>query len=230
MSAPMFSLLHASRGRPAKAVEAMQHALAVASNRAAIEYIVACNDDDQETIEAFDKTPAIVVFGPYRASVEAWDWAAKVSKGEIIIQVQDDLVLEDGWDTKLIRHLRELQPPWSERPAVIAVNDGFRRDRLLCTAIVNRARYVQQGEFLHCGYDSMYSDDEFSVRAYADADEGRCKLIDARDITFRHDNVYHLKGTPDATALRQNSPEAYRRGAQLFAERNGHLMKYRTWN
>lgn len=233
MSDVTFSLLHASRGRPTKAVAAMKDALAKADNPSQIDYIVAANDDDQETIAAFDKLAAMVVFGPFRGSVEAWNAAAKMARGDILIQMQDDLVLPSGWDGMLRSEYEDGRKYIGERikkcPAVIAVHDGYRNDALLCTAIMNRARYEQQGEFLHAGYQSMYSDDEFSVRAYSDAAEGRCTLIDATDIVFRHDNPLHLKQPCDETHQRQNSAEAYAKGAALFRERNGHLMKWRTW-
>lgn len=231
MSTPTFSLLHASRGRPAKAVAAMQDALAKADHPKSMDYIVACNDDDHETITAFDKLAAMVVFGPYRGSVEAWNAAAKMARGDILIQMQDDLVLPNGWDEMLLEWLEGANTDanwWRATPVVVAVYDGYRKDRLLCTAIMNRARYDQQGHFLFPGYQSVFSDDEFTVRAYQDEADGKCAVI-RTDLVFRHDNPLHLGQPCDETHQRQNSAEAYHLGMNLFVERNRHLMKWRTW-
>jgi hypothetical protein len=198
-----------------------------------VNYVFATENEDTETHDTIRNLCNLpewplptVVAGDFKGSAPAWDAAAKVSRGHILVQMQDDLVLPEGWD----KILRDLAAPHASAPCAIAVADGYRKDNLLCTAIINRARYEQQGEFLHAGYQSVFSDDEFSVRAYRDVEEGRCTLVDARDlVTFRHDNVYHIKGVPDATALRQNSPEAYESGMRLFIARNPWYRKYRTW-
>ncbi len=232
---PTFSLLHASWGRPEKAVAAMKDALAKAAHPGAVEYIVAVNDDDAPTLAAFDAEAAFIVFGPFKGSAAAWDAAAKASRGRLLIQMQDDLVLPERWDETLVERVLQSEPLMplyailDNIPVVIAVSDGYRKDALLCTAICNRARYEQVGEFLHAGYLSVFSDDDFTVRAMRDAAEGRCKLIDARDIVFKHENPYHTGAPHDATLLRENSPEAYRIGAALFAQRNPWAAKYRTW-
>jgi len=77
----------------------------------------------------------------------------------------------------------------------------------------------------------MFSDDEFSCRAYADAADGLCVLIKAPQIVVRHENPYHTGAPQDNTLLRQNSPEAYAQGQRLFVERNHQLLTrgFRTW-
>lgn len=233
MSTPIFSILHATRGRARKAVEAMLDTFASATCIGDIEYIVAANDDDIETMEAFDKFNVMTVFGPYRGSVEAWNAAATQATGRWLIQMQDDLGLPPNWDKLLgdaiVGHYDHGSIELG-KPKIIRVSDGYRKDDLICTAIMNIARFRQQGEFLHGGYQSVFSDDEFSVRAYRDAEAGTCTIIDARHIIFRHDNPYHLKQPSDLTHARQNSPEAYALGEKLFWERNPWAAKYRTWS
>lgn len=218
----MISLLHATYGRPKKAVEAMRHSLLNAATPGNVEYIVAVEDTDLESMKAFDETEARVVSGQFGGSAPAWDAAAKVAKGELLVQMQDDLVLPMDWDRMLLERITpEYHTPFPPRPLVIRVSDGFRKDSLLCTAIINRARYEQVGEFLHAGYRSVYSDGEFTLRAILDAKAGKCTLIDARDITFLHRHHYHDPSVPmDATYARENSNEAYAQGLRLFNERN----------
>ena len=117
-------------------------------------------------------------------------------------------------------------------PLVIAVSDGYRKDALQTIAICNRARYEQVGEFIHAGYRSVFSDDDFTIRGLADSADGKCTLIDARDLTFTHRHHYHDKSVPwDPVYARGNSTEAYAQGQALFMKRNSHLVArgLKTW-
>ncbi len=238
MSAPMFSLLHATFGRPAKAIAAMHMALERADNPDAVGYIFAVNNDDPSWSDfraalILSEERATLLSGGYAGSAPAWDAAAKISTGQILIQMQDDLVLPPHWDGMLVEELEGANVDrnhWRTVPTVVRVRDGYRRDALLCTAIMNRARYEQQGEFLHAGYQSVFSDDEHSLRAYADEADGKCQVI-RTDIEFRHENPYHTGAPHDATLRRENSPEAYALGGKLFMERNAALVArgFKTW-
>ncbi len=236
-----FSLLHATYGRPKKAVEAMVRAMAQAKHPDWVEHIFAINSDDPTHAETLyrrsmawesgiNPVPTLFVAMPFKGSAPAWDVAAKLSTGDILIQMQDDLELPRWWDMMLLGVLQQI-PGWHQTPIVIAVGDGYRKDDLRCTAICNRARYEQQGEFLHAGYMSVFSDDEFTIRAKADDKDGKCRLIKT-DIVFTHRHHYHDNSVPmDATYERENSGVAYQIGAELFAKRNElHILHgLRTW-
>lgn len=231
-----FSVLHATLNRPEKAVAAMRMWLDRAANPSQVEYIFACNADDpsfSRILELGGKVPARYELGPFKGSAAAWDAAAKVSTGEVLIQGQDDVEPPEGWDVALHERMeREMalatlefasgeRRTYSVNPAFIAVSDGFRKDRLCCTAIMNRARYEQQGEFLHAGYLSVFSDDEVTYRAYRDQRDGKCTVIEACDLVFLHRHHYHDKSIPfDSTYEKENSQEAYQFGRQLFTARN----------
>ncbi len=201
-----------------------------------IEYIMVCDEDDETRFEVIRRTTDIdvgfyaYVDHPGTGSASAWDFGAKFSTGNILIQAQDDVEPPQGWDDLLAAATSV--DPLSQWPIFIAVSDGFRKDRLCCTAIMNRARYKQQGEFLHAGYMSVYSDDEVTYRAYRDQRYGECSVIEARDLVFLHRHHYHDKSVPmDDTYRRENSDEAYLHGGILFCKRNPEA-KYdgiRTW-
>lgn len=189
-------------------------------------------------------TQVKIVTGQFNGSAPAWDAAAKASSGLVLIQAQDDVEPPEGWDNSIWNALErapgtaflqfaEGPPvPYSVEPAFIAVSDGFRKDKLCCTAIMNRARYEQCGEFLHPGYISVFSDDDVAIRAYADAAAGKCSLIEARDLVFLHRHHYHDKSVPmDATYERENSSKAYAHGQALFMKRNADLVAkgFKTW-
>src|SRR5580693_426675 len=120
-------------------------------------------------------------------------------------------------------------PIMENRPAVLAISDGIRADPLLCIAILTRARYEQQREgpngkpyLFHQDYLGVFSDNEFTVRAYDDG-----VTVEAKDIMFQH---HHPVGNPeiplDATYEAQNSPERYAQGLAVFNRRNPkHALK-----
>ena len=241
---PTFSILHATYGRPAKAVEAMRLWCSNAISPAYTEYIFACNSDDptlpelRKLLEDMGNISIVqfarwdIIEGDFKGSAPAWDAAAKASTGAVLIQGQDDIEPPESWDILLCRRMDEGGPLISAQPFFISVSDGYRKDELLCTAIMSRGYYAQKGEFLHAGYLSVFSDDEFSVRAYMDAADGRAEWINANNLTFLHRHHYHDQSVPmDETYQRENSAEAYAHGLRLFTERNTHQINrgFRTW-
>ena len=220
-----------------------------ADNPDNIEYIFALNKDDK-TIPAFQtaifkpwayldsdekKKRQIFQYGDFPGSAPAWDAAAKASTGLVLIQAQDDVEPPvGGWDTMLLEWLEgaNVNPNhWRTVPTVVAVRDGYRRDRLLCTAICNRVRYNQVGHFLFPEYLSVFSDDDFSYSAYRDERDGKCMVV-RTDLEFRHEHAYHNSSVPmDATYARENSSIAYGLGADLFFKRNpeAHKDGLRNW-
>lgn len=238
---PTFSILHATYQRPEKALAAMRMWFERAANPDALEYIFACNEDDPNhaivRLEWLRHHQVRLLIGPFAGSAPAWDAAAKASTGLVLIQAQDDVEPPVGWDLSL--KARFIEYDQADRrgtyfdysaPTFIAVSDGYRKDNLCCTAIMTRARYEQCGEFLHAGYLSVFSDDDVTIRAYADAAAGRCVLIEARSLVFLHRHHYHDKSVPmDATYQRENSAEAYAQGQALFMRRNAEILKFKTW-
>lgn len=239
---PTFSVLHASYGRPAKAVLAMRQWFERATVPEGVEYVFALNDDDlafhqyMELLSWMTQLAKriIIITGRFKGSAPAWDAAAKASSGQILIQGQDDIEPPDGgWDSMLLEWLQGANTDlgrWRSVPTVVAVRDGYRKDGLLCTAICNRLRYEQQGHFLFPGYISVFSDDEFTIRAISDDSEGKCMLIKT-DLVFWHHNPYHTGAPQDATLRRENSSEAYAHGQALFMKRNADLVAkgFKTW-
>jgi len=235
MSTPTWSILHATYGRPQKAVAAMRMWFERAARPDEVEYIFAVNEVEQPIISAVMASygRASYVLGDYAGSAPAWDAAAKASTGQWLIQASDDVECPVAWDAMLENAVictgNALDPLW---PQVVAVSDGYRKDALQTIAICNRARYEQVGEFIHAGYRSVFSDDDFTIRAIADSADGKCTLINARDLTFTHRHHYHDKSVPwDPVYARGNSTEAYAQGQALFMKRNSHLVArgLKTW-
>lgn len=234
---PHVSVLHATYGRPEKAMSAYQDWMDRAAQPNGVEYVFAVNSDDPtvERLATLAQGCGIeFCMATFRGSAPAWNAAAALSRGKILVQGQDDVVPPMRWDELLCEELDHagLLFPWDSTPTFIAVSDGYRKDKLCCTAIMNRARYEQCGEFLHPGYLSVFSDDEVTLRAYGDAQDGKCTLIEARHLVFKHEHAYHNPAVPmDDTYRRENSQIAYAHGQKLFVERNAALLQrgFRKW-
>lgn len=222
-----FSLLHATRGRPEKALQTRANFFAAADTPLGIEHIFAIDEDDKESLEALKHYRHVVLPAPGNC-VAAWNRAAEVAKGNILVQLSDDWIPSYSWDSHVWAAFEEgariKKGSIEKTPLVLAVKDGLRTDDLLCIAILNQARYRQQrdGEgtpyMFSPEYKGVYSDNEFSVRAYKD----RC-VIKAKHIEFIHDHPLR-NGVPveewDMTYTQQNSAERYQEGLATFQRRN----------
>lgn len=209
---PRISLLHATRGRTTQAVSTRDTWLNMASDPSRIEHIFAVDADDAVSVEMAKQF--ISVTSGAKSCVAAWNLAAASATGDILVQLSDDWVPCMGWDAILLNVVAGRDP--LKEQFVVAPNDGHRTDQLLCMAILSRARYEKQGHLFFPGYESVFSDNEFSARAYKDR-----IVIDARAmLRFEHKHPAFGKGTMDATYQHNNTRERYAAGEALFKERN----------
>jgi glycosyltransferase involved in cell wall biosynthesis len=211
-SRPTISLIHATRGRSSKAVACRDAFLQSAFNPANVEHIFCVDLDDEVSMEMSQQFEHVV--SDQRSCVAAWNKGARKASGDLIIQLSDDWLPPLHWDLRLLELVasRDL----AKEEVVIAINDGARKDSLLCMAIMSRGRWEKQGDMFFAGYESVFSDDEFSHRAWNDG-----VVIDARDrITFVHAHPQFGHGQLDATYQHNNQSERYKRGRALFQLRN----------
>jgi len=209
---PKISLIHATRGRVNKAIQCREMWLDLATMPARIEHIFGIDADDKESLRWLKSFNHVV--SPDRTCVSAWNLAAKKATGEILIQLSDDWVPYRGWDADLLREVEGHDP--NETEFAIAISDGARKGNLMCMAIMSRARYnAQGGEMFSPEYEGVWSDDEFSHRAYRDG-----IVFDAKHIVFHHMHPAHGKGEMDATYAHQNDVAKYKRGEEAFRRRN----------
>jgi len=198
------SLLHATRSRSEKALACRALWLSKAARPELVEHIFAIDDDDVDSLSNINTNRVIVPRG--KGSVQAWNAAAEKSKGEILIQLSDDWIPSDNWDTAIIN---EFYGCIDER--VLAISDGHRKDDLLCMAILNRARYNKQGFLFHPEFFSVFSDDFFTWAAKKDG-----VIKEAKHIVFEHAHPIFGKAEMDATYARSNSQEHYINGHAIF--------------
>lgn len=212
MPASLISLLHATRGRVDGAATARERWLVAADNPQLVEHVFAFDRDDEASVAGLGEFRHVVVEESNKGCVAAWNLAARSSSGRILVQLSDDWLPIAGWDTRIIERFRDLS-----RPGVLKINDGRRVDDLLCMAIFTRP-WLEEigGDMFSPEYFGVYSDDEFSFRAY---DAG--VVIDARDIMLTHVHPnYDVRVQPDDTHRRQNDDRRLAEGRNIFLRRN----------
>jgi len=217
---PVISLLHATRGRPAQAAHTRNQWLNLASEPEKIHHIMAVDADDAPSLRLAKQFEHVVCAGT-QSCVAAWNMAADHAIGDLFVQLSDDWIPVPGWDAKL---LAELGGDTSQE-AVVAISDGHRTDDLLCMAICTRARWEKQGrELFSPEYESVFSDNEFSHRAWRDG-----VVIDARKrIEFVHLHPAFNSAPNDPTYVHTNSSARYRNGKATFLRRNPDANK--SWS
>ena len=156
-----------------------------------------------------------------RDCVTGWNLAVRHAAGDILVQVSDDLHPPSGWDAELRRRLDV------KKPQVLAIDDGARRDRLICHAILTRPYLDRFGYLFHPSYESMYCDRELSDVAYASG-----AVVEARDLLFEHrhirravDGLVPLDGASelhDAVSQAHEGRERYRYGKANYRYRRAH--------
>lgn len=234
MTIPIFSLLHATR-RPEKAATAMRMWLDRAGITTGIEYIFAVDRADggiDPLIRALGVQPGLPVSFVEcgtTGSAKAWDAAYRRSRGSVLIQVSDDFECPHEWAPELLLRLNLASARGVDAPAVVAVSDGFRTDRLTTIAIATRAYCALEGCFISRAYDSVFSDGEFCLRAYLADAKGWATVIEARDMVFRHRHAWAdpVNVPWDHVYEESNSAQRYDEGGRIFRERNPDWFKAR---
>lgn len=221
---PAISLIHATRGRPKQARECRQLWLNSANNPSGIEHVFAVDNDDTDSIAQLADLNTHIVKEVGGGCVAAWNLAAGHATGMILVQLSDDWLPLPGWDDILVNRIGRVN-----MPLVLRISDGHRADDLFCMAIMTRARMKQQGWFLPPAYTGIYSDDEFSFRAFKDG-----VVVDARDVVFTHSHPNYDASVPmDETYQRQNDNAKYAEARAIFLQRNpgakGHWLHEGKW-
>lgn len=223
MSGPTVSCLHATRGRPEKALATMRLWAERATNPGDIEYVLAYEKGDAATEAHLDAVlpsanmpwfegGVLAIRGDFGASCPAWNAAYQASSGKVLIQVSDDMLPPADYDTAI---LARLPTCWEVEPFVVAVADSNRKDRLLTTLVASRTFCEEEGCFLYPKYKSVWSDGDATFRAY----KRKC-VIEARDLVFEHKHPFFDKSVPmDSTYAMQNDTIRYYEGEKLFSER-----------
>ncbi len=201
---PTITLLHATRGRPQKAVLTRKIWYDMADQPERIEHVFAFDADDRESscLRRFHH----IELRPGGGCVAAWNNAAMMANANVLVQLSDDWLPCANWDRLIMERLGNV-----EEPKVLAISDGLRNDQLMCMAICTRAYILQDWYLFNPSFTGVYSDNDFSERAYA-----RGQVIEAKDIMFEHQHPFANKEKWDRTYIEQNAPERFAEGQRIL--------------
>ena len=218
---PRISLLHATRGRWSQAIGAMNMWMARAANPAAVEHWFAIDEDDVESREKLRRFRCVLSKAS-TYSVGAWNKAASVATGDVLIQIADDFEPPPNWDAMILKALEADKYSLSGHlfdEKVLRVSDGCRTDGLLTMAIVTRRWYEKHGLF-HVEYRNVYSDTDLTATATKEN-----AIIAAPNIVIKHHHPFFNKAVPmDATYERGNDPAEYERAKKIYEQRHPKLV------
>lgn len=209
MSTACISVVHATR-RGTAALRARDRWLDAAAHPGQIEWIFAVDEDDAATAAVFAESDRVIRSPGDGGSVAAWNAAAVVSTGEIIVQMSDDWTPAPQWDATI----RERLAGREKSEAVLRISDGHRTDELICMVILTRAYYARYGRIFYPGYFSVYSDNDFTLQAERDG-----VIVEARDVVFEHNHPLFTTRLLDKVYRRSNAPLRYEHGRALFKSR-----------
>ena len=180
--------------------------LSHANNPNKIQHIIGIDEDN------FGYGGNEKIITPNGKCIGAWNACAKNAKGKYIVQLSDDFMPIRGWDDEIRKRL-----PDPEKPSVLAVSDGHRKDDLLCMAICTKKTLEYLGgnlfhpEYAQCS--GIFSDNEFTIRT-------KEIQVNARDLVFEHKNPFWTGENQDEVFRRHNSQENYKLGEEIFKRRN----------
>lgn len=208
----MFSLIHATRGRPKQCLSTRAEWIRQAVHPENIEHVFGVDSDDGETLKAVRSYRHVIV--PRNGCVAAFNAAAAASSGKVLVVMEDDLFPCPDWDVKLIAALNGRL----DVPTVLRLGNKHRPGNPIgCGYVVTRARYEQNGWVFHPEFRGMYADNDFFLRAQLDG-----VIVDVEHIQFDHRHPFYTTGRLDAdkTYAEENAPAEYKHGEEVFRRLN----------
>lgn len=213
MSQPIFSICHAS-ARPAMWLESHDAWWRTCKNQEQVEYIMAIDErwgfKRDESVLLHPQTRIHWCTGK-RGAITAWNEAAELSAGKILIMNADDMRPPQDWDAKLLEVIPDLNSEF-----VVEVSTGPLADdrRLMVLYILSRKRYERLGYVLHPDYTALWVDNEYTEHARLDN-----VVIDARSLRFEHLHPHQGHGKWDAVYESGNTQDSWNQGVALFNRR-----------
>lgn len=205
-SGARISLLHATRGRPMEAAAARMLWMERAAEPDAVEHIFACDPDDPHgpSLGGFRHIVQDEGGGP----VGAWNMAASIARGEVLVQVSDDMIPPMHWDRAILAAIGD-----TSEPRVLRVSDGHRTDGLIVLAIVTREWVRRTGYLFHPAFFSMFSDSWLTEQAQAAG-----AIIEAPHLLFEHRHPFFTGEPMHATTAESNRLLHYATGAAVLRQ------------
>lgn len=179
------------------AVDRFQEWKAKATNFDMVEWIFGIDESDEITRAEISsyvfhlelENVRLAINRGHQSCTAAINKCAQVSKGDILVDVCDDVGCPDGWDNIL----REIIPEPLEQDVFLRCGDG-QSSELCPHPIISRKRYEMLGYFMHPDFNPFHSfgDEDATLRARKDG-----SMIERLDIVFEHRHPAFGKGEWD---------------------------------
>jgi hypothetical protein len=198
--------------RPDKAIKIRELWLERAARPELVAYFFGVNEADHSVVEGLSHLPHEIsqaVPEGHSSAVANYNAAARAaaSAAKVVVIAQDDIYPPHGWDEQIIRAME----PHKGKPAVLHVFDGFRRDKIMVIPCFNWNYWAGRKWLFNPEFDGYWSDTEWSWRVYKEG-----VVVEAPHIQFYHDHPLFTGAASDAEYMRQQNPEAERRGRLVF--------------
>lgn len=176
------SLLHATRGRPQKTLQVRAEWIDKAAKPEDVEHIYGVDADDLDTAVVLGSRRKVIV-APPKGCFAAYNAAAEVSTGDMLIPIEDDLHPQQGWDEQV----REAMLPYIDQVAVLSVCDG----QNACIEWAFTRKFYEVRGLYHPDYYGLFADTEIRTRIRAD----EVLNVQAPHILFSHQQFQPGSGT-----------------------------------
>lgn len=213
------SLLHATYHRPGGPWEVVQAWLSAAVEPERVEYVLACDEDDQLGEHNDWLANVKIIRNPVDAlwstAVRNWNAAADASTGDLLVVVADDLFPPRGWDEILFEVVSGIDPQVT--PFAVKLKDDPRStDVLMRHPVLSRAFFDQYGLF-DDHFHSVYCDNDFTYRAF-----WKAFILDGRRVVLDHRHPSSYAG--------MRMTESHRRNNRPLEDEHGVAQFHRNWS
>jgi len=198
--------------RPEQAAKIREMYFERAARPELVDYIFGVNAGDPEVVDGVKHYPHAVsdaVPEGHSSAVANYNAAAKAAaeSAKVVLMAQDDCYPPHGWDAQIM----QVMDSRKGQPTVAHLFDGFRQDAIMVLPCFNWSYWAGRQWLFNPEFDGYWSDTEWSWRAI---NEG--VVVDAKHIHFYHDHPAFTGAKSDAEYMRQQNPEAERRGREVF--------------
>ena len=199
--ATLISMLMPTRARPDLALRFLESAYKTCRDAANVEIIIIVDDDDdtyEGFVSPFEKTTLKAVSPLTMSGYNRF--AAKISSGDILMLVNDDIIVEsEGWDVA-VRNMHAIFP---DELYLGFPNDGFKGSRLSVFPILSR-RTFHNFNVLPDIYSGAFIDTHLHEVFHFLKTVGHDRICYLENVRFTHHHYRVTKEAPDETYKRRD--------------------------
>lgn len=213
------SIIHPSRSRPDKAYQTAIKWLNRIGEGVEREYILSIDLDDPYRAE-YERLflGRCIHTSVNRSAIDAINKAAKISTGDILIQIAEDFDCPNNWGN-IIQEATKDENDW-----LLKVNDGT-QGWIVTLPIMDRSFYESNGYFYYPEFSHMFVDTDLTHKA-----DIQKKIIWRNDIIFEHQ--HYSTGKTQKDTVSEKADKTWNQGEALYLKRcrEGFGTKLDIWD